>query len=231
MEKQTMSCITCSIRHCSILKNCRHEFLELIDQTKYYMKFTKGHQLIREGSAADGVFVITSGVVKTHVKGYRKRPFILHLATTGGLLGYQRNEQKKHQVSATAAEDTHVCFIENKEFDLILQKNVGVREDLTREFNKELSKIHMRTVRLAQMSVREKVADAVLLISHAYGMNNSTKPFTVNLSREDIGDLIGCTKEQVSKNFSDFKSEKVITASGKQLQIVNYKKLKEIAGV
>lgn len=186
---------------------------------------------MREGATSEGIFVITSGVVKTHVKGYRKRPFILHLATTGELLGYQVDPQKKYQISATAAEDTHVCFIESTEFDLVLQKNVGVREDLTREFNKELSKIHMRTVRLAQMKVREKVADAVLLISHAYGMNNATKPCTVNLSREDIGDLIGCTKEQVSKNFSDLKKEKVIAANGKQLQILNYKKLKEIAGV
>ena len=231
MKEKPMSCTSCSLRHCSILKNCRHEFLELIDQTKYYLKFTKGHQLIREGSVADGIYVITSGIVKTHVKGYRKRPFILHLATTGELIGYQRNEQKKHQVSATAAEDSYVCFIDNKEFDLVLQKNMGVREDLTKEFNKELNKVHSRTVRLAQMSVREKVAEAVLLISQAYGMNHSSKPFTVNLSREDIGDLIGCTKEQVSKNFSDLKSEQVITAAGKQFQILNYKKLKEIAGV
>jgi CRP-like cAMP-binding protein len=113
----------------------------------------------------------------------------------------------------------------------VVQKNVGVREDLASEFNKELSKVHLRAVRLAQMSVREKVANAVQLVSQAYGIHNSTKPFTVSLSRVDIGDLIGCTKEQVSKNFSDLKDEKVIAANGKQLQILNHKKLKEIAGV
>lgn len=231
MEMQKKSCVTCSLRHCSILKKCRHEFLEILDQTKYCMKYIKGHQLIHEGSKSEGIFVITSGVIKTHIKGYRNRPFILHLITTGELLGYQIDAQKRHQVSATAAEDTYVCFIENKEFDLVVQKNVGVREDLASEFNKELSKVHLRAVRLAQMSVREKVANAVQLVSQAYGIHNSTKPFTVSLSRVDIGDLIGCTKEQVSKNFSDLKDEKVIAANGKQLQILNHKKLKEIAGV
>ena len=137
MNKEDNSCATCSLRHCTILKNCREEFLELIDRNKYCLKYVKGQQLFREGSEAEGIFVINSGVVKVQVKGFRKRPFILYLGMVGDMIGYQTSADKKNQVSAIAVETTNVCFIENKDFDSILQNNAIVREDLTKEFNRE----------------------------------------------------------------------------------------------
>ncbi|MFN8324106.1 MAG: Crp/Fnr family transcriptional regulator [Chitinophagales bacterium] len=230
MNDQSHNCLTCSVRHCTILKKCRREFLELINCSKYCIKYQRGQPLIVEGKEADGIYVINSGVVKVHVSSYKNKPFILFLGTVGDMLGYQIDPNNRYQVSVTAVEETHVCFIERKYFENVLNKNVAVRDDLRQTLNNELSNIYLRTVRLAQMNVSEKIAEVLLHIADAYQLNYSTGRFTVNLSRQDIGDIVGLNKEQVSKCLSDLKTQKVIAASGKDLQILNYKKLEELIG-
>ena len=194
------------------------------------MAFHKGHQIIHEGSLSDGIYVVSDGIIKVHIKGYKKRPFILHFGSRGNILGHEIDGNKMHLVSATAVENTNICFIERKDFDMVMSKNDGVRNDLTRELNMQLRKIQLRTVRLAQMTVREKIADALIHICETYNVVDSAHPFRIHLSRQDIGDLIGITKEQVSKSISEFKTAKIIAGSAKYLQVLDYKKLKEIAG-
>ncbi len=194
------------------------------------MRYVKGQQLFREGSEAEGIFVVNKGVVKVQVKGFKEKPFILFLAGAGDMIGYQVNSARKNMVSAIAVEETYVCFIERKDFETVLQKNVLVRDDLTAEFNNELHKKNLRIVSLAQMTVREKVASAFLMIAKAYKRNRSGELFEINLSRQDIGDLIGVNKEQVSKSLADLKKDKVVATSGKQLKFLNYKQLEDMVG-
>ncbi|MBL0309349.1 MAG: Crp/Fnr family transcriptional regulator [Bacteroidetes bacterium] len=231
MKKQDISCFECNIRYCSILKNCERKFLELIDKSKFCMTYGKGQIVIRQGSQIDGVYFISSGVAKVFVSGYRGRPLIVGLARAGSVLDHTTDELGKQQISVTTVEETSVCFIESKDYESICKESSGVREDLTKVYQRELNQMHARMVHLAQLNVREKTSEALLHIASAYLLEQSTEPFEVNLSRQDIGDLIGITKEQVSKNLADLKHEKVISVKGKTLQINDYKKLQDIVGL
>jgi len=82
---------------------------------------------------------------------------------------------------------------------------------------------------LSQLSVRERVAEALLKIKKAYCPSNEEKSIGVSLSRQDIADIAGTTKEQVSKNLADFKEEKIINLNNKEIVIENLNKLIFIA--
>lgn len=225
------NCKTCSLRHCTILNKCRTEFLELVNHCKLCFLYKKGQEIFHENSEAHGIYVINRGLVKLQITGFKGKPFILYLANQGAMIGHHTNVHNKHQVSAIAVEDTEVCFIENADFEMIIQKNVGVRADLTLELNKLLQHIYQRTSRLVQMCVHEKVADCLHYITELYNPAHATAPVKMNLTREEIGALIGLNKEQVSKCLTDMRKQKVIAAKGKQLQVLNYKKLQELAGL
>ncbi len=229
MKKEDPSCFTCSTRYCCILKNCERQYLEFVDNSKFCMTYRKGQPIIRQGTYIDGVYFISSGVAKVFVNGYRGQPLIISLAKAGSVLGHSTDELGKQQISVTAVEETSVCFIESKEYEDICSRNAGVREDLTKAFQRELNQMHTRMIHLAQLNVREKVAEALLHIVNTYLSEYSKEPFEVNLSRKDIGDLIGVTKEQVSKTMAELKKERIIFVSGRTLQILNYAKLRSIA--
>lgn len=82
---------------------------------------------------------------------------------------------------------------------------------------------------MATMTVPEKVADALLIMYEAYGSKGSSRTLNLTLSRQDIANLAGTTKEQVSKAISDLKSQGIIEAKGKHINLVDLDALSVIA--
>ena len=229
MNNEIKSCFICNVTECSIFKKSNLEFLKLIDGKKTCITYNKNQPIIFEGSRLDGVYMINSGIAKVHVKGYKGRPLILRLIKPGDISGHLPDGQNRQPVSVTAVEETGMCFIENKEFDAMLENSVSARQELMDAVKQELKQLEMRAIQLAQMNVREKIVSAILHILKSYPNNNNGKAIHINLSRQDIADLAGTTKEQVSKTISDFGKENLIEAKGRSLKLIDYKKMETIA--
>ena len=83
----------------------------------------------------------------------------------------------------------------------------------------ELSESETRVRKLAQMSVRERVIDAVLLVDSKFGSTDQL--LNVNLNRKDYADYSGTTEEQVIRVFSKLKKEGALNAKGRKIGILN----------
>src|SRR3990172_13264660 len=85
----------------------------------------------------------------------------------------------------------------------------------------------MKVKKLAMLSVKERIADALLQIQSVFSPSGKTTG--VYLSRQEIADFAGTTKEQVSRDLSKFKQDKIIDLNGKEIFILNAEHLKNIA--
>ena len=227
MRSRYVSCETCYIKKCSILKNCNPIFLDLIDKKKLMITFRAGSPIILQDSEVDGVYIVFRGLAKVHVKGFRGREFILRLAEPGSIVGHTPEGEKKQTVSITAVEETEVCLIKNADFNEAVKNCDGIRSSLFDIYKKEIKEMEQRTISLVQMNVREKTAEALIRIAEAYHFQNGDSK-RINLSRQEIADFTGTAKEQVSKALADFRNEQLIEASGKNLTLLNIEGLREI---
>ena len=100
-------------------------------------------------------------------------------------------------------------YIANK-FIKILSDNLADREE--------------RLLKLAYNSVRKRVAEALLLVDKQY-QSGTGKNSPVAMSREDLANIVGASKETVIRTLSDFKDEKLIDINGGKITIVNSDKL------
>ncbi len=194
------------------------------------MTYSPKQLIIHEGSKIDGVYVIYEGIVKMHVKGRFGRDFILRLGRPGDMLGHTEEEEQKQSSSVTAVEPTVVCFIELSDFELGMKHCHEVQRGLMAIFRNELKGIRQRTIRLVQMDVREKIADALLHIAEVYGIKEAGRPVEISLSRQEISEMTGTTKEQVSKIISELKADKIIDAQAKKISILNHGQLMNLTG-
>ncbi|MFN8321735.1 MAG: Crp/Fnr family transcriptional regulator [Chitinophagales bacterium] len=231
MKNPVISCFNCEVKDCSILRNCTPEFLRYIDEKKSCMQYQANQPIVFEGEITEGVFIIYNGIVKMHVKGHRGKIFVQRLAKSGEIIGHSSDQQMKQSSSVTTVTPTTVCFIENADFLKGIENCQGVRSELLSILKSEIKYVGNRTIQLVQMNVTEKIAESLLHIAHAYGLKEGGNAKHVALSRQDIADMTGTTKEQVSKVISDLRKENVIESSGKNLSILNRTRLKEIAGV
>jgi CRP-like cAMP-binding protein len=82
---------------------------------------------------------------------------------------------------------------------------------------------------MAQKTAKQRLAETLLFLKKSYGSNDTEKPIGIELSREEIANIIGTATESAIRLLSLFKKEKLIHLKGKELFILNINKLQQIA--
>lgn len=227
-KKVNINCQECENLNCSLLKNCTTDWLDYINQVKVCFKIKKGHNILFEGNSVDGIHFIQEGKVKVYKTGINRKEQIVRLSKAGDILGHRGWNRKEMPVSANAIEDSKICFVNSIDFNKILQNNPKLIYELMLFYSDELHTSEIKARNLAQMQVIELLTDALLYILETYGENKNGY-LNACLSRQEIADLSGTTKEQVSKYLSSLKNEGIIETNKNQIKILSPKQLKEIS--
>jgi len=222
-----ISCISCSNTKCFIQKFCTPKWIQIIDQVKHQSTYKQSQDIITEGYPILGVFFIQRGKVKVYSTGRNRKQQIVRFASPGHLLGHRANEKEVYPIGAKAMDDSIICFIENKMLGEIFEGNPKFVLELMKFYSVELRKIESRMKHLAQMNLREKISDALLLIWREFGLDEQQK-LNLHFTREDIANIAGTTPEQVMKQLTIFEEETFILKDGRQIKILNLEGLQNV---
>jgi CRP-like cAMP-binding protein len=226
-EIQTMKqCEHCDCLKKNALKELNQFELHQVDTRKVCSQFKKGEIIFREGNRANGLYCISSGKVKIYKTGIEGRDQIVRMAKTGDIIGYRALlSGEPYFASASALEDTSVCMIPASDFNKYTDLNPSFSKGLLQKLTQDLKESEERMMRMAQKSVRERLAATLLLLMQTFGTVGPDKVLNVDLSREDIASLVGTATETVIRLISDFKTEQIIATRGKKILILNEKAL------
>ncbi|GAC1450751.1 MAG: helix-turn-helix domain-containing protein [Chitinophagaceae bacterium] len=195
---------------------------------KRTLHFKKGEQIFREGEKVTGVYFMYSGAAKVHKHWAGQKELILRFTKTGDMLGHRGLAAGDiYPVSATALEDSQVCFISNSFLETTLKADPAFTYRLMQFYAAELQKAEMRMRNLALMEVKGRIAEALLVLLEVYGTNKN-KYISVPVTRQDIAAYAGTTYETVFKFLKTLTPAKIIQVSGKSIRINNAAKLREL---
>ena len=210
---------TCGLDHCFLCQFCIPEWKEVIALRKRTFLLKKGKCLFREGEKVEGIFFIYSGTVKIHSPWGEDKEMIIRFARRGDIAGHRGlGGNAVYPISATALEDTLVCFISNEFLEVSLKANPSLTYTLMQFYAMELQKAEQRMRSLTHMEVKGRIAAALLDINQTFGVD-SDKFITIALTRQDIASYAGTTYETVFKLFTEWVSKKIISTSGKSIRI------------
>jgi CRP-like cAMP-binding protein len=131
MENMRHDCKTCISRKDSFFRNCILNELEKLTNGKISKTYKKGDQIFHEGDQANGVFCIYDGQVKVSKKGFDGKEMIIRFANPGDSIGFRAFiEDSPYTATAVATEETTICFIPSKDFNLIADRNLKVTNDI-----------------------------------------------------------------------------------------------------
>ncbi|MDE0535041.1 Crp/Fnr family transcriptional regulator [Tenacibaculum sp. L6] len=222
-------CEQCIIREFNSLKTLTKDELIRITGCKTSKTVKKGEVLFDEGEYINGVFCIKDGVCKVSKMSDNGRDQIIHLIQKGDILGERsliNNEASN--LKAIAINDMEVCFIPKDEIIRDLENNPLFSLDLLRKMANSLKKADDVIVDMAQKTVKQRLA-ATLLFLEAKFEKNDNGSIKVNLSREDIANIIGTATESAIRLLSEFKKKKMIDLQGKEIVILDVKALKDLS--
>lgn len=146
--------------------------------------------IFREGDEINGLYFIQSGVIKLEMNGETERPIILRLIGAGQTMGHRLLSYTGLQpYSASAVEDSRVCFIELGFFKNLMQKNELLQEEVRKIFLREIRTTEVKLLQIAQQTVREKVAGILVHLAETYNYKQVGMGIRVHVDRQEMADL------------------------------------------
>jgi CRP-like cAMP-binding protein len=218
---------SCNLTDCFLCRFCILEWRAVIALKKKTLLFKRGGQIFKEGEKVNGIYFVYSGSVKIHKQWAQPKELIIRFAKAGNIIGHRGlGGSEIYPISATAMEDTKVCFITNEFLEVSLKTNHSLTYQLMQFYALELQKAEKRMRDLAHMEVKGRIATALLDISKFFGVNKD-EFIALNISRQDIASFAGTTYETVFKFFQELVRANIISTSGKFIKLNDPVKLRQ----
>lgn len=195
------------------------------------LSFKKGELIFEDGEESKGVYFIAQGTAKLSKSGVYGKDQILRFIKEGDLVGYRSLLiGEKMQAKAEAMTDVEIVFLPGELFIHLLQINSTLSFALLQKIAYELGESSNTITFLAQKTVRERLAEILLLLEQKLG----TDPegfIKISLTREEIANLIGTATESAIRLISEFKLDKLIETEGRNIKILSREKLIKLGHV
>ncbi|MFA8433916.1 MAG: Crp/Fnr family transcriptional regulator [Marinifilaceae bacterium] len=193
--------------------------------------FKRGSVVYTEGSRANGCFFIYSGILKIYKTGIEGKEQIIRFAKGGDLIGFRSVlSQERACTSSKVIEDAVLCFIPGNVLSHLIQSNPNFSLELMQITCRELGESNNYITDIAQKSVRERLAEVLILLMDTFGLSDD-KTLLISLTREEMANMVGTATESVIRLLSEFKSDKMIELSGRKIRILDVKALKKVGSI
>jgi CRP-like cAMP-binding protein len=221
------SCLPCTNKNCFVQRFGSAKMMREIDLHKSQSRYRKGEYIITEGSPVTGIYFTYNGKVKVVTEGLRGREHIVRLANNGHLIGHRGIGNEIYPIGAVALEDTVMCFVDNETLHHVFMQYPSFTYEIMMFYSQELRRVEKRIKYISQMTVREKIAEALLYLIDIFGFREKTKMLDIKLSRGDISGLAGTNADQVSRVISDLCKEGILKTQGKYIIVRDHKRLRK----
>lgn len=227
-------CQDCPSREKGVFCELEQLALDNLSHQKITNTFKKGQTLFVEGNPPYGLYCVSKGNVKITKMGTDGKDAIVRLASSGDVLGHRSIfTEQFYSATATAIEDTSVCFIDKKYIMKLVQNEPTVAMNLISRLGKDLGASESKIASYSQKNVFERICELLLLLKESHGVEEEPGKtrLDIKLTREELASLVGTATETLIRFISELKNEGAIEQSGKTMYIVNEKKLVEFANL
>jgi CRP/FNR family transcriptional regulator len=225
------NCLDCKLRDHGYFCDLPEDLLKGFESLKYSTIFPKGVMLFMEGQSPRGVFMLCAGRVKLSSTSSEGKTLITRIAEPGEMLGLSATiSNKPYALTAETLAPCQVNFVRRDDFLRFLSENNQVcfraAEQLSNSYC--AANEQARSLGLSQSSA-EKLARVILeWCPRDDKPSNCDIKLKLTLTHEEISQLIGSSRETITRLLSDFKIKKLISIKGSTLIVHNKAALEAI---
>lgn len=197
--------------------------LESLERISHTTAYPEGALIFVEGQVPRGVFILCQGRVKMMSTNRDGKTFIMKIAQSGEILGLQSIVTGgAHELTVETLQASQLAFISRADFLLFLKQHPDACLHMAQQLSNDCQSAYevIRSIGLSQ-SVTEKLARLLLQWSVDGRMNAGAVHLKLALTHEEIGQLIGTSRETVTRILGDLKKRSVLELKGATLVIRN----------
>jgi len=232
-----LSEVAVSCRSCSMYGICTppgadaNTLLVIESAIKKRRVITRGEHIYRTGDPFASIYCVRSGSIKTYVNSDDGSEQVTGFHLPGELLGLAGICSENMPGSAVALETSSICEIPYERIDTLTEALPGLKDELIRLLSLKVLHYQTLTMLLSRKSAEERLAALLLSLSTRFKRRGcSSTEFYLSMSRNDIGNYLGLAVETVSRMFTRFDAEGLLTVQRKYIKLTDLERLKVMAG-
>ena len=217
------NCLLCKLKQNGYFCDMPKSALEQMEKVKYASAYPPGAVLFVEGQAPRGIYMICSGRVKLSTTSRDGKTLILRIAESGEVLGLHATVSgRPYELTAESLQPCQLDFIRRDDFLRLLQHHADACLNAAQHLSRNCQSAYemIRSLGLSH-SVSEKLARLLLEWATDGDTTSEGIRIKVSLTHEEIAQLIGTSRETVTRVLSEFRQKKLAQLRGSTLLIIN----------
>lgn len=203
------------------------EELQLVNDTKITIQFKPGETIRKQGTFMSHVLSVNSGLAKLYLEGPDQRNAIIRVVRPTNFVGGPGIYlDQRHHFTITALMETTVCYIEIPVFKQLMDNNRTFAHEVMKDFSKSILSVYNRLLFLTQKQMPGRMADTLLYLSDEIF---ESPAFDMYLSRTDLSELSGMSKESAVKVLRQFVRDGIISLTESRLEILDMERMRMIS--
>lgn len=221
----------CLARNSNLFRHLTGDEIEMVNSVKNSEIHKRGTILYHEGNRINGFYCIQSGIIKIYKTGIDGKEQIIRFAKKGDLIGFRSIMSKETAcTSAEVIEDTLCCYIPGDTLIDLVKSNGNFSLELMQITCKELGEANSYITDIAQKTVRERLAEVLIHLKDEFGLDDN-QVLKINLTREELANIVGTATESVIRLLSEFKQDKLIELNGRKIKLLDLQKIHKTANL
>ncbi len=195
------------------------EQIELLQRNSNVVSYNKKDIVFRQNTRTSHIMLMVSGLVKIFKEGRNERTVLLRLATPGEYIGMMSvMGDHIHRYSATVVENADICFIDINAYRNVLMENGKFSLQLMSLISQDGLFIFNRLMNQTHKQLPGRIADVLLYFAEQIYRQPY---FDFPLTRRELAELAGTTKESFIRTLTEFKNDKIIYLDGSRVEIIS----------
>jgi CRP/FNR family transcriptional regulator len=217
------NCLTCHLRSENFFCDLPKESLDAFNQIKHTAVYPEHAVIFLEGQPPRGIFMLCQGQAKLSTSVRDGKTFILRIAKAGEVLGLHAVVTgKAYEVTVETMQPCLLNFASREDFLRFLKEHgdacLQAAQHISRDYQEACHAI--RSVGLSH-SITERLAKFLLESSAEGQVVNGVVRTKFRLTHEDIAQLIGTSRETITRTLSEFRKREIVELKGSTLIIHN----------
>jgi CRP-like cAMP-binding protein len=204
-----------------------NEQIEQISKNSNIVQYKNKDVIFLQNTRTSHIMFIKSGLVKVYKEGRSGKVIILKIETPNNFLGLMSVfGHDIHQFSAAAIDHTEIYFTDINVFRNLVKENGLFALKLMNLLSLDGLFLYDRLMSQSQKQLPGRIADVLLYFAEKI-YHSST--FTFPLTRRELAELAGTTKESFIRTLTEFKNDKIIELDGSMVGIKSMKIIKTLS--
>ena len=226
------NCTRCPYREERLFCNLSKPAVEHLQSIKSTSTYPKGAMLFVEGQESRGAFILCKGKAKLYTSSADRRTIILRIVTPGEVLGLTSTiADKAYEATVEVLEPSQVNFLPKAEFLKFLSQHGDASMHVAKQLSANCAGAYeeIRCLGLSASSA-EKLARMLLAWAdpELKGANKKEVKITLSLTHEEIAQMIGSSRETVTRLFAEFRRKQFLTIKGSSVWLRDLPALRQL---